>query len=232
MVAIADMKIALLADAHANCIALDAVLKDAASRNIDHIIFAGDAVGYYPYTNEVCNILREKADWCVKGNHDAFVTGGLPVSEDKKKAYALDYTLSEISAENMDWLKNLPEFLDMELSGKIFKIFHGSPWNYLEEYIYPDYPFFNRFDSIGADFVILGHTHHPMLHLTGDKFIINPGSCGQPRDYNPMASYSTLDIESGQIEFYRVSYDRQKIVQRLDELGFDETVIRILLRAR
>lgn len=226
------MKIALLADAHANYIALDAVLKDAASRNIDHIIFAGDAVGYYPYTNEVCNILREKADWCVKGNHDAFVTGGLPVSEDKKKAYALDYTLSEISPENMNWLKNLPEFLEFELSGKMFKIFHGSPWNYLEEYIYPDYHFFDRFDSIEADFIILGHTHYPMVKQIGSKIIVNPGSCGQPRDYNPMASYSTLDIGSGEVLFRRVFYDIETVIERTIQLNFDESVRSILVRKR
>ncbi len=224
------MKVALLADAHANYIALDAVLKDAIGRNIDHVIFAGDAVGYYPYINEVCNILREKADWCVMGNHEAYVTGELPVSEDKRKVYALDYTLGEISTENMDWLKSLPEFLDLELSGKIFKIFHGSPWNYLEEYIYPDYRFFDRFDNIQADFVILGHTHYPMLHSIGNKLIINPGSCGQPRDYNPLASYSILDIDSGHAEIRRISYDRQKLIHKLNELGFDETVMRILFR--
>jgi len=226
------MRIAIVSDAHANYIALDVVLKDAMKHNIDHIIFAGDAVGYYPYVNEVCNVLREKADWCVMGNHDAFVIGRLSLAESKKRVYALDYTLEEISEENMDWLRNLPEFLELELAGKVFMIFHGSPWNHLEEYIYPNYGFFERFDNIKANFVILGHTHYPMVKHTKEKTIINPGSCGQPRDYNPMASYALLNTENGDVEVRRVSYDTEAVIKRTVELGFDESVRKILVRTR
>lgn len=226
------MKIALLADAHANYIGLDAVLEDTVKRDIDQIIFAGDAVGYYPYVNEVCNVLREKADWCVMGNHDAFVTGRLSLAEGKKRVYALDYTLEKISEENMNWLRNLPEFLEFELAGKVFKIFHGSPWNHLEEYIYPNHGFFERFDDIKADFVILGHTHYPMVKHTGEKIIINPGSCGQPRDYNPLASYALLDTENRDVDVRRVSYDIETVIKRTVELGFDESVSKILVRTR
>lgn len=226
------MRLAIIADAHANMIALEAVLKDAVQRKIDHVIFSGDAVGYYCYTNEVCNTIRKEARWCVKGNHDAMVTGRLPVSEEKKRAYALDYTIGEISTKNVNWLQTLPEFLDLRLSGKRAKVFHGSPWNYLEGYVYPDYQSFHRFDSIEADFVILGHTHYPMLLSRGDKLIINPGSCGQPRDFNPKASYAILDVEKAEAEIFRVSYDVQKLIRRLDDLEFDDAMTHVLLRTR
>lgn len=226
------MKIALLSDIHANYIALNAVVKDAMERNIDHIIFAGDAVGYYPFINEACSTLREIADWCIMGNHDAFLAGRLSVSEDKRTAYALDYSLREISVENMDWLKNLPEFLELGLSGKLFRVYHGSPWNYLEGYIYPDYDSFSRFDNIEADFVILGHTHYPMIKHVGEKIIINPGSCGQPRDYDPRASYALLDTESGEVNIRRISYDTETVMKKAVELGFDRTVCKMLVRTK
>lgn len=224
------MKLALFADVHANSAALEAALKDAMKNGYDHMIFAGDAVGYYPFVNETCDILKEQADWCVKGNHDAFVTGKLPVTEDKKKAFALDYTISEITEKNRAWLECLPESLDLSISGKTIKVFHGSPWNYLEEYIYPDSQNLERFDNIKADYVILGHTHHSMLKKRNGKVIINPGSCGQPRDGNQMASYSILDIETGNAVNYKVSYDTKIILLRLEELKFDKTAHAALQR--
>lgn len=224
------MKLALFADVHANSVALEATLKDAMKNGYDRIIFAGDAVGYYPFANETCDILKEQAFWCVKGNHDAFVTGRLSVTEAKRKAFALDYTLREITRENKAWLERLPESLDLSISGKIIKVFHGSPWNYLEEYIYPDFRSLERFDNIKADYVILGHTHHPMLKKRNGKIIINPGSCGQPRDGNQMASYSILDVVTGNVVNYRVSYDINITLLRLEELKFDETARAALLR--
>lgn len=226
------MKIALLADAHANSVALEAVLRDVERHDVRYRIFAGDAVGYYPYVNEVCTMLREQADWCIKGNHDAFVTGRLPAAEEKRKAYALDYTLKVISRENMAWLTGLPEFLEIEIEGKVFRIYHGSPWDHLEEYIYPDYGFFERFDTIDADFVVLGHTHYPMVRRMGNTTIINPGSCGQPRDYIPEASYALLDTVSGEVDICRVVYDYRRVMRELDALGFDNAVKNILIRTK
>lgn len=227
-----ELKIALLADAHANSVALEAVLRDIERQEIRYSIFAGDAVGYYPYVNEVCNMLRNHVDLCIKGNHDAFVTGRLHAAEGKRKAYALDYTLKEISRENMAWLTDLPEFLEIEIEGKVFRIYHGSPWDHLEEYIYPDYGFFERFDTIRADYVILGHTHHPMHSHMGRKIIINPGSCGQPRDYDPRVSYALLEIQSGDVTIRRVPYDVQSVIDHTTKLDFDESVQTMLLRTR
>ena len=227
------MKVAVLSDAHANIFALDNVLEAIRlNSDVKRILFAGDALGYYPCVNEVSDLLRERVDWCIKGNHDAFVTGQLSVSEDMRRVCGLDYTLSHISAGNMEWLQGLPDSAEIELAGKVIKMFHGSPWDHLEEYVYPDCLTFDRFDNIEADFVILGHTHYPMVKQRGNKIIINPGSCGQPRDYNPMASYSIVDLDSGHVEICRISYDRQTLIRRVKELGFDESVIHIILRTQ
>ncbi len=224
------MKAALLADAHANLPAVDAVLRDIARQGVDLIIFAGDAAGYYPYINEVCSLIRRHAALAVKGNHDAFITGRLAVPEEKRKAYALDYSLNEISGENREWLTALPESLEYELSGSFIRVFHGSPWDHLREYIYPDYGYFERFGLIEADFIILGHTHHPMVKRIGDTLIINPGSCGQPRDYNPAASYAILDVGRREAEIRRVVYETDTILQKTGELGFDDEARSILTR--
>jgi len=80
--------------------------------------------------------------------------------------------------------------------------------------------------------VVLGHTHIPMVRRVGDVLLVNPGSCGQPRDYNPLAAYAVLDTETRTAEIHRVNYDVDTVCKRIMAEGLDRKLIDILKRTR
>jgi predicted phosphodiesterase len=108
---------------------------------------------------------------------------------------------------------------------------HASPWDE-ETYLYPDS---NRLPDVRLarnEYLLLGHTHHPMQRAAGEGYVINPGSVGQPRDYNPAASYAIWDVESGAVEHRRAAYDVTAYQKILRELDWPESTIAILSRMR
>ena len=224
------MKIGIIADVHANIHALESVLKEL--KQTEMILCAGDIVGYYPFVNEVFGILSAYNVYSIKGNHDCYVLGRLPVSKTKRESYSLDYTQSIIRKECYAELNRLPDVLSKTLDGVKIMMYHGSPWNHFEEYIYPDYQSFDRFREICVDVIILGHTHYPFIRKVGEIVILNPGSCGQPRDYNPMASCAILDTRTIEVEIKRCKYPIEKVARKVKELGFSESLIRVLERTR
>jgi hypothetical protein len=69
-----------------------------------------------------------------------------------------------------------------------------------------------------------------MLQKIKEVTVVNPGSCGQPRDYNPGACYAILDTQNRRIYFHRVAYDIQQVTDVLLALKFDPKLIDILYR--
>ena len=225
------MRVATIADIHGNSIGLAAVLVDLDQQEIDHILVAGDLVGYYPYVNEVFELLRERNVTCVLGNHDCYLLGKLPVSEERWQAYNLGYVDHMIRDDHRAWLAGLPTERRIELEGLRWCLCHGSPWA-VEEYIYPDYDAFERFASVEADVVVMGHTHIPLVRQVEHVLLVNPGSCGQPRDYNPLAAYALVDTETRNAEIRRVAYDVDAVCRRVVTEGFDQELIEVLRRTR
>lgn len=225
------MRVAIIADIHGNSIGLAAVLADLDQQGIGHILVAGDLVGYYPYVNEVFELLRERNVICILGNHDCYLLGRLPVSKERWRAYNLGYVDRVIREDNRAWLAGLPTERRIELGGLRWYLCHGSPWA-VEEYIYPDYKAFDRFANVEAEVVVMGHTHIPLIRRAGHVLLVNPGSCGQPRDYNPLAAYSLVDTETGGTEIRRVAYDVDTVCRRVETEGFDQELIEILTRTR
>ncbi|MCK5116386.1 MAG: YfcE family phosphodiesterase [Candidatus Aegiribacteria sp.] len=223
------MRIGVIADIHGNSSGLSAVFADMERLNIEHILIAGDFVGYYPYVNEAFSLLRSKNVTCVLGNHDCYLLDRISVSEDLRLSYKLDYIERIISENNMEWLSGLPVLRRFELGGLNWILCHGSPWS-IEEYIYPDSSDLERFAELEADIVVMGHSHIPMVHRAGDVLLVNPGSCGQPRDYNPLASYAVVETEIREVEIRRVPYDVNTVCKRLAEEGYEQELIDILTR--
>ena len=119
----------------------------------------------------------------------------------------------------------------LDVDGQRVLIVHGSPWS-AEEYVYPDRFVPDRFNDVDANIVIMGHTHIPMVRREGERLFINPGSCGQPRDYNPLASYAWLDVATGVAEIGRVPYDLEALQRQCVALGLDGRLTSILTRTR
>lgn len=226
------MKIGIIADIHSNIYGLQAVLQEL--ENIDTILCAGDIVGYYTFVNEVFDELRKRNIKCILGNHDAYLLGRLDLLSFNPSARAsLLFTRDNIAKNNLDYLENIGKaHLDIEIDGLKISIRHGSPWNELEEYIYPDYLKFERFQQIEADLVILGHTHWPMIKRVGKVMVLNPGSCGQPRDYNPQASYAIFDTKTRDVIIKRIEYDVNKVCRGIQQKSLDKELIKILKRTK
>ena len=223
------MKVALLSDVHANLAALDAVIADLPS--VDAILFAGDAVGYYAQPNEVCERLRAIGARCVRGNHDNYVTGQAEPNAERRAAYATDWTREQLTPENLAWLAALPAEIQVAAEDFDITVRHASPWDE-ETYLYPDSDRLGEVALAENEILVLGHTHHPMAVAAGRGLLINPGSVGQPRDWNPAAAYAVLRLPSREAELRRVAYDVAAVQEKLRALGWGMGAIEILSRHR
>jgi len=223
------MKIAAIADVHSNVEALRAVLADLSG--VDAVICAGDAVGYYAAPNEVCDLLRNTVGAMVRGNHDAYVTDQLIPRYDRRSAYRTDWTRRVLTTRNRTWLASLPVEVVLDLGGKHIKLRHANPWDE-ETYLYPDSQHLQGIRLGTHEVLIVGHTHWPMVMRCGEGIVLNPGSVGQPRDWNPMASYAILDTKNLEVEFRRAYYDVNELQGRLIRRGWDPHMISILSRTK
>lgn len=223
------MRIALISDIHANLPAFEAVLKDMTA--VDLVLCAGDIVGYYPDANEVCSLLRQCGAKVIRGNHDAYVLSRLHPNAARVDAYRTAWTQQILSSDNYQWLDSLPVDLTFRFDEYSVWVRHASPWDE-ESYLYRDSPQLATIDLKRGEILVAGHTHHSMQVVCSDGVLINPGSVGQPRDWNPMSSYAIFDSESGSVEFRRVCYDVAGLQRRLSNLGWDPGMIGILGRTR
>lgn len=221
--------IGLISDIHANLAALDAVLADMPGTDL--LLCAGDLVGYYAEPNQVCERVRQAGAICVRGNHDAYVVGALEPDASRREAYRTDWTRQELTAENRAWLTSLPVEQGVTAGDLSIRVRHASPWDE-ETYLYPDSPRLDEIELGRDERLVVGHTHRPLVRPAGQGVIVNPGSVGQPRDWDPRPSYAILDVASRDIRVARVNYDYQAVQQRLAGLGWPETTIAILGRRR
>lgn len=218
------MRVAILSDVHSNLAALRAVLDDMPE--VDEILCAGDVVGYAAEPNEVIQLLKEVGARCVMGNHDHACLYRRITGMNELAATAVFWTNKRLTGESISFLRSLPERLELKLSGhKIFMV-HGSPRDPLWEYVFPDISnsmLFELMKGVDADLVILGHTHVPMQRMILGKLVLNPGGVGQPRDYDPRASYLLLELgEEPSVEFRRVKYDIDATAEKIREAGLPE----------
>lgn len=223
------MKAVVISDIHGNLPALQAVFEDMPKADL--YICAGDIVGYYSDVNEVCGILKKIGAFVIRGNHDAYTIGVLQPSEDKREAYKTDWTRHNLSPEYLRWLGTLPIEMSFGWNGRNIKVRHAAPWDE-ETYLYSDSNDLQKIHLKSHEILLLGHTHCPMQIKCSEGVVINPGSVGQPRDWNPLACYAVVDCISGNVKFHRVPYDVRSFQERLSKLGWDRDMINILSRSR
>lgn len=217
------MKVALISDIHANIYALESVCADLNKEAVDKILVIGDLIGYYYWPKEVIDILRnDKRVVCVRGNHESILREVMSDSEAadryrKKYGSGYDACLNDLSAGEINWLVTLPESLDLEIAGCTFYLSHGSLGS-IDQYLYPDAEA-SRIEQNYSDkkFTIFGHTHYSFLHSHNGKFLINPGSIGQPRDIAGLASYVILNLENLTVRFKRKSFDISRVAEAANE---------------
>lgn len=223
------MRVAVLSDVHGNLPALEAVLADLGTA--DAILACGDLVGFYPDAAEVVERLRALGVEAVRGNHELMILGRLPVPPERAGYYAIEATRRALSREQLAWLRALPAVLERTWDGVRLEVRHASPWDDLT-YLYPDAPSLRRIRLAEGRWLFLGHTHHPMQLRRGRGWIVNPGSVGQPRDWDPRSAYGILDTAAGTWTQRRVAYDHRAYQRRLERAGWDARAIALLGRER
>ena len=233
------MRYLIISDIHSNIEALDAVLDEVKDERIDKYLFLGDAVGYAANPNKVIGRLKSLTPLvAIRGNHDKVVAGiesGFDFRETALRSAI--WTRKNTSEKNLDYLQQLakgPVIVDGLLC-----ISHGSPAD--EDYYIFGIHYARRVLYKSEHWIIFhGHTHHPIVfyqkvddirldrigitgsrfHLDRDiKYLINPGSVGQPRDNNPRSSYAVLDTDENILEIRRIEYDvesAQKAIRAAD----------------
>ncbi|WP_406657683.1 metallophosphoesterase family protein [Methanolobus sp. ZRKC2] len=227
------MRLLLISDIHANKEALDAVLKVPH----DEVFCLGDIADYGPSPSECIALIRENNIETVLGNHDAAVGTGIDCGCGYKYKHlsiaTREYTWNFLAEDHLSFLRQLPFKAEKVLNGQRLYFTHGSPQsNY--EYIRPETPddeVAEMIKGIDADFIFTGHSHQPMVREVNGIMIINPGSVGQPRDLNPLASCAVFNTETRDTEIIRCSYDIENTCNKIRErMPNAEELISILMR--
>lgn len=186
------MRVGIVADVHCNHEALLIALERMGP--VDELLCVGDAVYQFRFSNEVMEILRERQARYILGNHEEVLLG---------RWGERARSVPSVRRENLEYMGGQPFRADARLDGRRLYMVHGSPWEPYNEYLYPNSPGLARLAEIGADFIVLGHTHYYMANRVGGSLVINPGSCGEARDHrnNFRLSYAILDTETEEVTF-------------------------------
>jgi predicted phosphodiesterase len=226
-------QIAFISDIHGNLEALLAVLREIKNKGIEKIICVGDVVGYGADPGACIEIIRENEIPSVQGNHDFYVCSDRGIRSINRAAYvSILWTKENVSPEQKEWLSQLPLVFEFES----ISVVHSSlkdpdAWDYVLDKEQAE----KCFSVQNTAITIIGHSHRPYIFcksdntITGDvlhteiynklnKYIVNTGSVGQPRDNQSTASYLIYDAMRCMFSIERVEYDvetaKRKIIKR------------------
>lgn len=234
------MRYLIVSDMHGNCDAFSAVLRKVRRKRFDAVLVLGDLVGYGGGPNQVVEAVRDLPGrvHVVRGNHDKVVSGIEDGSNFNSSALlAARWTAQRMTAANLRYVRELPQGPLRMDDGLV--ICHGSPLDE-DAYVFSDYDAFEIFAQHEAQVTFFGHTHVPSLFVLngrgievsllrgesgsieiqdGRRYLINPGSVGQPRDRDPRASYMTYDSRRRVVHWHRLDYPIDKARGRIVGAG-------------
>lgn len=212
------MKILLISDIHGNLVALREILR--VTGKYDRVICLGDLAGYLPFVNEVIELVSSFDHLvCIKGNHDEVLLNETLSTKSYNADLAIHYQRTVITDSNKNYLSELPEKLKMDMDGRAFFIFHGAPHDPLNG----REPFWEK-EQLSSGIYLFGHSHKPFIRTDREQdwMVINPGSVGFSRDGDARASFAILNTSSWQVDFYRVEYPIEIVVEKCQEVGLPD----------
>jgi diadenosine tetraphosphatase ApaH/serine/threonine PP2A family protein phosphatase len=233
------LRVAVLSDVHSNQPALEAVLAAIDAAAVEELWCLGDVVGYGAQPDACADLVRERCDVCLVGNHDLAVLGGLDISSfSEGAAAAVEWTRKEAGEATIEFLRGL------EPAGARagIDLFHASPRDPIWEYVLSTDQAEAGLDAQEERIALIGHSHvalffcrpeparagetqgaqagdGALLSLETSAWLLNPGSVGQPRDGDHRAAWMELDTEAWTARFHRVPYDVARAAEAILAAG-------------
>jgi diadenosine tetraphosphatase ApaH/serine/threonine PP2A family protein phosphatase len=233
------LRAAVISDIHSNLPALEAVLESIDAAGIEEIWCLGDVVGYGAQPDACADLIRERCQICLVGNHDLAVLGGLDISSfSETAAEAVGWTLANVAERTLEFLRDLDPAGERLGAG----LFHASPRDPIWEYVLSTEQAEACMEVQAERVCLIGHSHvalfftqpngaragesrgaqmsdGALLDLDGGRWLINPGSVGQPRDGDPRAAWLELSLEQATALFHRVPYDIDQAAESIRAAG-------------
>ncbi len=216
------MRVAVISDIHSNLPALRAVLDDLEQRRPETIWCLGDVVGYGAMPDRCTDLVADRADLCLGGNHDLVVSGELDIEYfTRSAAAAARWTMEVIKPQTREFLRSLKPVGESDEVG----LYHASPRDPVWEYVLSIQQARDCLELQAQRVCLIGHSHiachfsrdsgetegafaaaGTVLEMAQGEWLVNPGSVGQPRDGDPRASYLVLDTGDWTASYQRVEY--------------------------
>ncbi len=232
------MRVAVVSDIHGNYHALEAVLAEVLSEAPDELWCLGDVVGYGPEPNRCCEQVERDAALCLAGNHDLAVIGALPIDDfNGDAADAVRWTQAVLA----DAARRFLEPLVPAATRYGAALFHGSPIDPVWDYVLSEEGARASMEMVRAPLLMVGHSHVALsiaydrgalsgglahggdeVDLNASRWLLNPGSVGQPRGGDPRAAWLMLDFDAGWAWFRRTEYPIERTQAEIRTAGLPE----------
>jgi diadenosine tetraphosphatase ApaH/serine/threonine PP2A family protein phosphatase len=233
------MRVAVISDIHANLHALEAVAEAIEQEAPDALWCLGDLVGYGPQPNACCAWAAARTAVCLAGNHDLGVLGVLDLADFSPDAgAAASWTRGVLEEHARAFLAGLASGAQRDGVG----LYHASPRDPVWEYVLTWEAARDAIRDSGTDVTLVGHSHVPLaivdgrgsigghaaggteIDLARGRWLLNPGSVGQPRDGDPEAAWLLLDLDGRHASFRRVPYDVARTQAEIREQGLPDAL--------
>jgi predicted phosphodiesterase len=234
------LRVAVISDIHSNLPALEAVLADLAGHDPDEVWCLGDLVGYGADPDACTALVGEAVQRCLAGNHDLVVRGDIDIGYFAMSAgVAARWTVKVIKEETRGYLLPLSPLGEKEGVG----LYHASPRDPVWEYVLSVRQAADCMQVQRQRVALIGHSHvacyfsrangeSPIDETIGEvatagtaleigegRWLVNPGSVGQPRDGDPRAAWLMLDTEAWTADFHRVEYSVEAAAKAIVDAG-------------
>lgn len=216
------MRFAIISDIHSNLEALIKTFEIIDQRSVDEIVCLGDIIGYGANPNECVELIRRRCGIVIKGNHEDAVLNPITAEHFSENARsAIVWTRQQLTNEHIAYLTTL----SLTQSKNDLFFVHSSPCNPDEwNYIFDEDAAADSFNCFSETLAFIGHTHVPAIFSAegqvfniskDERFLINAGSVGQPRDRNKHLSFGLFDTNTWTYENIRSAYDVETAVWKI-----------------
>lgn len=223
------MKIAFISDIHGNATALEAVLTDLRTKEVDEVFVLGDICFRGPEPKRSLDIIQALNTDVIKGNADEWIVRGIRDGEVPKEAFSMmnkerDWATSKLDKDQLHYLKDLPKELNLEFGNIKIHAFHATP-NSLFDIVQPsasDETLEEKLFAKEVDIYIYAHIHKPYIRFLNGKCVVNTGSVGLPFDGISRSSYVLIDLTAEHVEvsIARITYDVDKVISQFRQSDY------------